>query len=125
MSFDWSQYLNLAKELAGQATIPAEQEARLRDAISRSYYAAFILARNYLRDKQGHSLPKTSDIHRYVWQEFDINLDSRYQLIADNLAVLRRYRNQADYDDNFPLLSAIATIAIKRSQEIIYNLNNL
>ena len=47
MSFDWSQYLNLAKELAGQATIPAEQEARLRDAISRSYYAAFILARNY------------------------------------------------------------------------------
>ena len=42
MSFDWSQYLNLAKELAGQATIPAEQEARLRDAISRSYYAAFI-----------------------------------------------------------------------------------
>jgi hypothetical protein len=83
MSFDWSQYLNLAKELAGQATIPAEQEARLRDAISRSYYAAFILARNYLRDKQGHSLPKTSDIHRYVWQEFDINPDSRYQLSAD------------------------------------------
>jgi len=41
MSFDWSQYLNLAKELAGQATIPAEQEARLRDAISRSYYLEF------------------------------------------------------------------------------------
>jgi hypothetical protein len=36
MSFDWLQYLNLAKELAGQATIPAEQEARLRDAISLS-----------------------------------------------------------------------------------------
>ncbi|MCC3444670.1 MAG: hypothetical protein JGK01_23865 [Microcoleus sp. PH2017_03_ELD_O_A] len=104
MSFDWLQYLNLAKELAGQATIPAEQEARLRDAISRSYYAAFILARNYLRDKQGHS---------------------RCQLIADNLAVLRRYRNQADYDDNFPLLSAIASIAIKRSQEIISNLSSL
>ena len=44
MSFDWSQYLNLAKELAGQATIPAEQEARLRDAISRSYYLEFFKA---------------------------------------------------------------------------------
>jgi hypothetical protein len=42
MSFDWSQYLTLAKELAGEATILAEGEARLRDAISRSYYAAFI-----------------------------------------------------------------------------------
>lgn len=125
MSFDWSQYLNLAKELAGEATIPAEREARLRDAISRSYYAAFILARNYLRDKKGHSLPKTSDIHHYIWQEFDINPDSKYQLIADNLKVLRRYRNQADYADKFPLLSAIARIAIKRSQEIIFNLSNL
>ncbi|MEG4486290.1 hypothetical protein [Microcoleus sp. D2_18a_B4] len=79
----------------------------------------------YHQEILGHFLAKTSDIHRYVWQEFDINPDSRCQLIADNLAVLRRYRNQADYDDNFPLLSAIATIALKRSQEIIYNLNNL
>ena len=31
MSFDWSQYLTLAKELAGEATIPAEGEARLRE----------------------------------------------------------------------------------------------
>ncbi|MEG3975807.1 HEPN domain-containing protein [Microcoleus sp. herbarium8] len=125
MSFDWSQYLNLAKELAGRSTIPAEQEARLRDAISRSYYAAFILARNYLRDEQGHSLPKTSDVHQYVWQQFDINPDSRYQLVANNLKVLRRYRNQADYDDNFPLLSASASIAIKRCQEIISTLSSL
>ena len=44
MSFDWSQYLNLAKELTDQPTTPANQEAKLRDAISRAYYAAFILA---------------------------------------------------------------------------------
>ena len=37
MSFDWSQYLNVAKELAGDGTTPANQEAKLRAAISRAY----------------------------------------------------------------------------------------
>ena len=61
MSFDWSEYLNLAKELANQAIAPANQEAKLRTAISRSYYAAFINARNYLRDKEGILIPKTGN----------------------------------------------------------------
>jgi hypothetical protein len=68
MNFDWSQYLNLAKELADRETTPAERDARLRDAINRSYYAAFILARNYLPDLEGYSLPKTGDIHYCIWE---------------------------------------------------------
>jgi hypothetical protein len=51
MSFDWSKYLNVAKELAGVETSAASQEAKLPAAISRAYYAAFIKARNHLRDK--------------------------------------------------------------------------
>lgn len=51
MSFDWSEYLNVAKELAGVETSAASQEAKLRAAITRAYYAAFIKARNHLRDK--------------------------------------------------------------------------
>lgn len=49
MSFDWSGYLDVAKELASVALTSANKEAKLRSAISRAYYAAFILARNYLR----------------------------------------------------------------------------
>lgn len=75
MSFDWSKYLNLAKELANQAIAPANQEAKLRAAISRSYYAAFINARNYLRDKQGILIPKTGDAHGYVSQHFEVSVD--------------------------------------------------
>jgi uncharacterized protein (UPF0332 family) len=81
MSFDWSEYLTVAQELASQAitstmhqgTIRAKlrhainrayyaafrkarsrssDEAKFRCAISRAYYAAFRKARNHLRDKE-------------------------------------------------------------------------
>ncbi len=52
MSFNWSEYLNLAQELAGRSTEPPNQEARLRSSISRAYYAAFCKARNYLLGKK-------------------------------------------------------------------------
>ena len=45
MSFDWSQYLNVAKQLAGHATTPANQEARLRAAISRAYPSLITLTK--------------------------------------------------------------------------------
>ena len=45
MSFDWSEYLKLAQELAGQTGNPASQEARLRAAVSRAYYAVFCISR--------------------------------------------------------------------------------
>jgi len=41
MSFDWSEYLDIARELAGQATASSSAEAKKRCAISRAYYAAF------------------------------------------------------------------------------------
>ncbi len=107
MSFDWSQYLNLAKELAGEGTTPANQEAKLRDAINRSYYAAFILARNHLRDKEGYSIPTTGEAHGYVWEQFKLNPAPVRQLVAGNLKRLRGYRKQADYVDTFPGLSGI------------------
>ena len=84
MSFDWSEYLIVAKELANQTTVPLQtrnkltavllsiihrvsyatiqkaskstsDEAKLRCAISRAYYGAFRKARNHLRDKDGHT----------------------------------------------------------------------
>jgi uncharacterized protein (UPF0332 family) len=84
MSFDWSEYLIVAKELASQTTTslktqsnikvmllntisrayygtfkkvakPSLDEAKLRCAISRAYYGAFRKARNHLRDKDSHT----------------------------------------------------------------------
>jgi len=51
MSFDWKEYLSLAKELAGQARKPASTEAKLRTAISRAYFSVYHCAKNYLINK--------------------------------------------------------------------------
>lgn len=124
MSFDWSEYLNLAKELA-QATVPSNQEAKLRAAISRSYYAAFINARNYLRDKEGILIPKTGDAHGYVSQQFELSVDPVRRTLKQNLVRLRIYRRQADYVDTFPGLVGITQTALKLSEEVIEILSNL
>jgi uncharacterized protein (UPF0332 family) len=49
MMFDWSDYLDLANELAGDIASQTTEEAKLRSSVSRAYYAAFCKARNYLR----------------------------------------------------------------------------
>lgn len=69
MSFNWSEYLDLAQQLAGKAPISATQESRLRSAISRAYYAAFIQARNRLRDGDSLSIP-LDRTHQYVIRQF-------------------------------------------------------
>lgn len=125
MSFDWSEYLNVAKELAGIATTPANQEAKLRAAVSRAYYAAFIKARNHLRDKEGHSIPTTGDAHKYVIDQFDLSSEAVRQSITEKLARLRLFRNQADYADKFPGLSVITLTALTLAEEIVSTLSSL
>lgn len=125
MNFDWSQYLNLAKEFLGQPTSPASQEAKMRSAISRAYYAAFISARNYLQETEGHSIPTTADAHKYVVQQFKQSADRERQNIGRNLEKLRRDRNAADYKNNVPELFKMSKIAVKRSQRVLFKLSNL
>lgn len=125
MSFDWSQYLNVAKELTGDKTTPANQKAKLRAAISRAYYAAFIKARNHLRDQEGHLIPTTGVAHRYVSDQFDLSPDPVRQVVVEDLVKLRIYRRQADYVDTFPGLSGITQTALRLSEEVISTLNNL
>jgi uncharacterized protein (UPF0332 family) len=45
MSFDWLEYLIVAQEMFGEASDTAHEDANLRCAVSRAYYAAFHQAR--------------------------------------------------------------------------------
>ncbi len=65
MTFDWSEYLKLAYELAGREGIAANEEARLRSSISRAYFAAYSVAGNYLLDK-GYGIPGGAKGHRFI-----------------------------------------------------------
>ena len=127
MKFDWSEYFNLAKELA-----ETSQEAELRSAVSRAYYSAFCLARNYLRDIQHDPKlwrQKTYDInaHQYVAEKFIYN-QSKSQImieIGKDLSRLRKMRNKADYEDTMFNLKREARTALMLAQNIISALSKL
>ncbi|MEG4577044.1 HEPN domain-containing protein [Microcoleus sp. N3A4] len=127
MKFDWEEYFNLAKELAGTT-----EEAKLRSAVSRAYYSVFCLARNYLRDIQQDprlSRNKTYDIndHQYVAEEFIHNQSKSQPMIeiGKDLTRLRKMRNKADYEDTMFNLQREARTGLMLAENIISALSNL
>lgn len=100
MSFNWSDYLILAQNLAGKTSLQC-QEAGFRSAISRAYYAAFCSARNLLIQK-GYNISSSSKTHKEVQDIFMNRGDITSKEIQSNLDRLRKDRNDADYEDQFP-----------------------
>ncbi len=125
MSFDWSEYLGLAQELSGQTASPASQEAKLRAAISRAYYAAFCKARNHLRDREGHAIPIGGKAHAYVRDKFKNSPDQLRSQIGHNLDRLRRHRNIVDYDDSVSGLLPMTSRDLKLAQRVLSALTTL
>jgi uncharacterized protein (UPF0332 family) len=120
MSFDWSRYLVLARELYEQAGSSRHSEANLRSSISRAYYATYHKSRQFLEDKWGISVSKNSSAHKLVQKEFYRN---KQEKIAENLSRMRRNRNDADYNDKFADLETIAGENIKLAKRVIAHLS--
>jgi uncharacterized protein (UPF0332 family) len=91
MPFDWPEYLRLAEELAQRQS----DEAALRSAISRAYYAAFCCACNYLRQK-GIPVPQGEGSHDRVWKSFK-GLGRTLSNVPEKGDRLKRQRVEADY----------------------------
>jgi len=126
MSFDWFEYLDIARELAEQATATPSDEAKKRAAISRAYYAAFCSARNYLRDvERDQNIPVGGDVHGYVRNQFKTSKDKVRREIGEDLARLVAKRNRADYDDTMERLNGDTYLAISWSQEVLSDLSQL
>lgn len=132
MRFDWSEYFNLAQELAVISSEATNNEARLRSAVSRAYYSVFCLARNYLRDVEKDprlSRNKTPDIneHQYVAEEFIFHKSQAKKMrkIGENLSRLREFRNKADYADTIFNLHREVQTSLNLAQNIISALTEL
>jgi uncharacterized protein (UPF0332 family) len=136
MSFDWSEYLKVAQELVEQAkhSSPQHQEAQIRAAVSRAYYAAFGMARNHLRykDKEPYSPVNKNgeriNVHRYVREKFQESNDPVRQEIGDNLERMCEQRNAADYDGqnaifNKPIFAA--QVVLKWAKEVLSALKRI
>jgi uncharacterized protein (UPF0332 family) len=109
--FDWSEYLIFAKEI--QET--RQDEAALRSAVSRAYYAAFHHARAYCA-ANGIDIPESTDntSHKVVWDRLQ-NISRTVKGAYLNGTRLKRKRHDADYVSEVPNLSAVTEQAIHES----------
>src|SRR6266487_2803711 len=116
MSFDWSEYLDLAEELAGAAPVNTPSaEARQRSAISRAYYAAFHIC----LAKLGSRIPAYENSHLRVVEYYRHNQNQTYKEIGTRLNRLLADRRLADYQDEIPRLDWLTTKAIANSRQIM------
>lgn len=124
MTFDWSEYFKLARELAGKDESPANEEARLRSSVSRAYFAAYCLARNYLIDK-GYAIPSGPNGHRFVCNTLMESYDEESKKIGGHLNRLRIRRKLADYQDYVRGLSSMANDTLNLTREVISALRKI
>lgn len=128
MGMEPVEFLKLARDLCKQSN----NEAALRSAISRGYYALFNLAKQFI-EKHVHKLPKGAESHKKVYLYLNHCNLVKVQDIAGDLNDLRDDRNDADYDlstDKFEdsnvvnLLFAKARASYNDFQDFVSNANN-
>jgi uncharacterized protein (UPF0332 family) len=118
MTFDWYQYLVLAEYLYDNRDTFPDREACLRAAISKVYYAAFCLARNYARDLDRLVLDESAQDHGSVKKHYIRAPDPKNRQVGNSLDRLRDLRNQADYSDTIDKLEDLAKAAISQSKQV-------
>jgi len=105
-----SEFLELARTLSGGGPY---ESARLRSAISRSYYAAFLNARDHLLEAVGkRARVKVRGAHDKVWKAYQW-AEGDLKVIGLALEALKGMREDADYElthdpDNTSVLEAIS-----------------
>ena len=118
MPFDWRDNFALAIELASR-----KDEASLRCAIGRAYYAVFGSARSLWITQHG-SVPLDINVHNFLWNEYK-QADRQRSFIGKDGTRLLKYRNQADYADEFPDLQSVAQTALVIAKKTLDNLDAL
>jgi hypothetical protein len=124
VSFDWSDYLKLANELAPRPISAATPEAKLRCALSRAYYSNYCKARNHLRDNEGHVIP-ARDAHRYVIDALLNSTERKRRDLGKDLNRLRVDRIKADYYDEFNGVASQTEVALLLAEKVNSSLDNL
>jgi uncharacterized protein (UPF0332 family) len=106
-------FLTLAVTLAGGPT-----EAEARTALSRAYYAAFHVARRLLAEL-GFTVPRADRAHAYLALRLQNCGALPVQQAGADLDMLRKLRNQADYDLHLFLGPPLARVQVRGADQII------
>ena len=118
-TYNWDDYLTLARSLAARS----RDDASLRSAISRAYYAVYGTARQFLRRKQVSA--ELVGQHKQLWNWFENRSDFRARQIGVTGNRLRIRRNKADYDDVVLGLGPTARLSVQEGNAILSALKSL
>jgi len=110
---DPRNFLDVAFDLAGEY-----READWRSAVSRSYYAAFHVANDFMR-QCGFHVPQSGDAHGHAWIRLVNSQDARLTRAGRDLNRLRQDRNWADYDLTQPLPHKLAADSVQNAQTLV------
>lgn len=121
--FDWANFLTLATTLASNGA----DEAALRSAVSRSYYANFnsALAKLIAEGQIQRIDPTEPGKHKTVWDLYRRSFDQRRSQIGITGDRLRKNRISADYDDNFTLTQDAARDALTKATRLYTTISHL
>ena len=113
--FDWANFWDLAQhlEIFGKDN-PHLEQAAFRTAVSRAYYAAFGVVREYAVNKNAPEITGTYKDHRGV-----IEFLKKYNAkIGTKLSKLQSWRKDSDYED-MPVSSQKVENALTYAKEVI------
>jgi hypothetical protein len=118
--FDWTEFLNLAEELADR-----DDEAARRSAVSRAYYSVFCVARDALEIRGLFNRREAASHHQEVWDAFVDDSRREWKRIGAVGHLLREERRQADYDEQVPNLPRFTYGAMVRARRLNAALQSL
>jgi len=113
--FDWSDYLHLSGRLLES---DPDDEACQRSAIGRSYYAMFNTAKALLINERV-AIPPTGAAHEIAWQAMQQAPRGVRRRIAQAGFRVRRRRDLADYEADYPTVAADAVRCVEWSRRTV------
>jgi len=117
--FDWQLYMQFAETISAAI----KSETGYRNAVSRSYYAAYWRARRLLESRSAR-IPRMSS-HEFVYKSYMGVLNSDAESLGELLKTLRDGRSWADYDDIPEVTKNHAETAVQDAKDVISALNAL
>jgi uncharacterized protein (UPF0332 family) len=102
--------------LASQLYKENQSEAIYRTIVNRSYYAAFLSAKEYAKITSS-----SGSIHRITLEYFA----KRNRTVFKNLSDLKDLRNKADYQPHNKLQKHEAAQSLRLAKKILIHLNDL
>lgn len=124
MSFDWTEFLNLAEALLNSPEVLGSREASLRSAVSRAYYAAHKSALNREASSGAYSPYGGGSDHMGLIKHFQKSTSRSKKAVGITLDRLRTNRAKADYDNVLRGDPArMARSSIKKAREILDAIN--